>query len=237
MAPGTKQPFGDEQKLAAWLAFNCELGDVITMRQLRAAIGGEDGPNEAEHLNRRLRMLRQRDGWQIPSARDDASLGHDEYRLDAKGWYPGSGKARPRLDTPSDSVRRQVFERDGRACVVCGVAAGEMYDDRPGRRVRLTLGHRVPGKRLDREVSVNELQTECARCNETVRDELPDPVTLPELLPRIRKLPRADKRTLLEWVRAGERTKSKVDLLYVEIRRLSAAERSLMIENLEKGAG
>ncbi|GLY40860.1 hypothetical protein Amsp01_068830 [Amycolatopsis sp. NBRC 101858] len=235
--PGSKQPFGDEQKLAAWLAFNCELGDTITMRQLRVALGEEDRPNAAEHLNRRLRVLRQRDGWEIPSARDDGSLGHDEYRLDAKGWHPGSGKPRPKLETPSDSIRRQVFERDGRTCVVCGIAAGECYDDRPERRARVTLGHRVPGKRLHRGASVDELQTECARCNETVRDELPNPITLPEILPRIRKLPRADKRTLLNWLHAGERARSNLDLLYADIRRLSATEQIGMIDDLEKGAG
>lgn len=235
--PGTKRRFGDEQKLAAWLAFNCELGDTITMRQLRAALGEDDRPNVAEHLNRRLRVLRQRDGWEIPSARDDGSLGHDEYRLDVKGWHPGSGSSRPKDHAPSDTVRRQVFERDGRACVVCGVSAGEHYDDRPGKRARLTLGHRIPGKRLHRGVSVNELQTECSRCNETVRDELPDPVTLPELLPRVRKLPRADKQTLLNWLRAGERGRTPLDSLYAEVRRLSAAERNQMIGDLEKGAG
>ncbi|WP_328446197.1 HNH endonuclease [Amycolatopsis sp. NBC_00438] len=237
LAPGAKRPFGDEQKLAAWLAFNCVPGDRITMRQLRAALGEEDRPNAAEHLNRRLRVLRQRDGWQIPSARDDGSLGHDEYRLDAKGWHPGLGRSRPKNDAPSDSVRRRVFERDGRTCVVCGIAAGESYDDLPEKRARLTLGHRIPGKRLLRGASVDELQAECARCNETVRDGVENPLTLPEILPDIRGLPRKDKQTLLDWLQAGRRNKSRLDIAYAEVRRLSAKAKSELMKELEKMVG
>ncbi len=84
-APGqAKRQFGDEQKIAAYLACVVGEGGVFTMRLLREALGEETIPNNAEHLNRRLRTLRL-DGWDIPSAKDDGSLAHDEYRVSRIG--------------------------------------------------------------------------------------------------------------------------------------------------------
>ena len=56
--PGTRRDFGVERKLATWLTFNPRIGQVLTMRELRAALGGA-APNDDEHFNRRLRSLRQ----------------------------------------------------------------------------------------------------------------------------------------------------------------------------------
>jgi len=216
--------FGDEQKIAAWLAFNREVGQTFTMRQLRAGIGEDQLPNDAEHLNRRLRALRLGDGWQIPSQRDDGSLAVDEYRVRAIGWHPGTGSSRPASNMPSDKVRRKVFERDRWTCAVCGVASKEAYDDIPDKTARMTLGHRIPGKRLEKTATVDELQTECSRCNEAVRDEVFDPVTLPEILPTVRGLPRNEKRLLLDWLRAGRRPIGKLERVYADARRLSEVE-------------
>jgi hypothetical protein len=113
---------------------------------------------------------------------------------------------RPVNDVPSDAVRRKVFERDKSMCVICGTPSKEPYNDLPEKTARLTLGHRLPGKRLTRKATVDELQAECGRCNETVRDEIFDPVTLPEGLPSIKGLKRRDKERLLQWLEAGMRT-------------------------------
>jgi 5-methylcytosine-specific restriction endonuclease McrA len=226
LTPGKQRRFGDEQKIAAYLACHVGKDGIFTMRSLRAALGEDTIPNDAEHLNRRLRNLRTRDKWDIPSAKDDGSLAHDEYRVRVIGWQPGTGVARPRNDTPSDAVRRRVFARDKSICQVCGAIGGEPYDDMPDKTVRLTLGHRVPGKRLDSRATVDELQSECSRCNETVRDELFDPVTLAEVMPTVRNLKRQEKAVLLSWLEAGRRTQERVEQVYADGRRLSADEQA-----------
>jgi hypothetical protein len=224
-SPNSSRRFGDEQKIAAWLACNLAPGDVFTMRALRAALGEDSLPNNAEHLNRRLRTLRIRDGWRIPSAKDDGSLGHDEYRVDQIGWHPGLGTARPSANVISNMTRRQVFERDKNMCVICGAIAGEPYDDMPDRNARLTIGHRIPGKRLTSKASVDELQAECSRCNETVRDEMFDPRTLPQILPRVRSMSRQEKAQLLEWLEAGRRSRTlgegELELLVDDLRMMT----------------
>lgn len=206
------------------------------MRSLREALG-DTVPNDAEHLNRRLRTLRNRDGWIIDSQRNDATLAHDEYRVEKIGWHPGTGRPRPKNDMPSDSVRRAVFERDNRTCQICFTVAGEPYVDMPDKIMRPTLGHRIPGKRLSRSARVDELQTECARCNEPVRDEVFDPLTLPELLPSIKRLKRADKERLLDWVEHGTRPRVEIELAYAHSRRLSESEREQLRGQLRRMVG
>lgn len=237
MTPGKNRPFGDEQKIAAYLACHVGRNGIFTMRGLRAALGEDTIPNSAEHLNRRLRNLRLRDGWDIPSAKDDGSLAHDEYQVCKIGWHPGVGVARPKNDAPSDATRRKVFARDKSVCQVCFTPGGAPYADMPGKVARPTLGHRVPGKRLDSKATVDDLQTECARCNETVRDELFDPVTLLEVLPTVRNLRRQDKVELLSWMQAGRRPVSRAEEAYANLRRLSRAEQEEAMQVLSRMVG
>lgn len=223
--PGTSRRFGGVRKIAAWLAFNVDEDGTFTMRDLRGATGVPSGTsNDAEHLNRRLRELRP-DGWIVDSQRDDPTLRPDTYRLRKVGWHPALGE-RPRTArrVPSD-LRRKVLERDGRRCVVCFVGGGEPYPGEPGTSAVLTAGHRVPAQRGTRVHSLGELQTECQRCNETVRDELLDPPTLAEVLPEVRRLPRADRDVLLRWLVSGHRLRSRLDEVYDRIRILSPPER------------
>lgn len=237
MSPDVNRRFGDEQKISAYLACHVGLNGIFTMRDLRAALGVDTIPNGAEHLNRRLRNLRLRDGWAIPSAKDDGNLAHDQYQVRKIGWHPGTGRPRPKNGAPSDSTRRKVFARDRSVCQVCFTPGGELYVDMPEKVARLTLGHRVPDKRLDNKATVDELQTECARCNETVRDELFDPVTLPEIMPTVRNLRRQDKLELLRWFGAGRRSVSPVEQAYGNLRRLSRSEQESALQDLRRMVG
>jgi 5-methylcytosine-specific restriction endonuclease McrA len=233
--PGSKRRFGDEPKIAAYL-FYLGVGAGFTMRSLRAALGDETIPNDAEHLNRRMRQLRLRDGWAIPSARDEA-VGVDEYRIRKIGWHPGTGLPRPKNTAPSAVTRRKVFERDRRVCQICFTPGGEPYPDMPDRKARLTLGHRIPDKRADSSATVDELQTECAYCNETVRDELFDPVTLEQLRPGVRSLKRVEKAQLLKWLKDGRRTPRRVEDVYFSTLRLRPSERDDLIAELRAATG
>ncbi|MFI6375766.1 HNH endonuclease [Streptomyces sp. NPDC050546] len=239
--PGTRnRPFGQERRLAAWLWFNKEMGDIFTMNELRDALGS-DIVGKSEHLNRRLRTLRSV-GWLIPSYKDDGSLGTDEYRLQAKGaryWLDADRQAHKRF-APSARVRRDVMDRDGGRCVVCGAAAGESYPGEPDSKARLTIGHRVPQERLRTRRAADDIdnwRTECARCNEPVRDEIPDPWQYDEVLAQARRLSRGNKQTLLSWLHRAERTRSELDRIYDLARVLSHKEREDLIAYLQTSSG
>lgn len=228
---------GQAPRLAAWLWFNKGLGDEFSMNELRDALGPEI-VGKSEHLNRRLRELRAA-GWVIPSGKDvGGPLGGSGYRLDGKGvriWLPEERRRVARF-APSAKIRRRVLERDGSRCVVCGIGAGEPYPGEPNRRARLTLGHRVPQERLRQYGEADNLdnwRTECAQCNETVRDEAPDPLRYEEVWTQVRALGRADKGTLGTWLRRGERVRSDLDRVYDLVRTLSTDERERLITALE----
>ncbi|WP_396712057.1 HNH endonuclease [Microbispora sp. H11081] len=200
------------------------------MTDLRRALG-DNNPNNAEHLNRRLRRLR-RDGWRVPSNVDDRTLPVGTYRLEAKGWHPGLG-TRPRSEEVSAADRRRVFDRDNWRCVVCGVGSGEPYPEDPASRAVLTVGHRIP-RDLGGSVEIDNLQTECKRCNEPLRQELGLPETLAELLPQVRRFTTADLKTLLSWLQAKQRIRTRVDTAYDRARRLSEGEQELLKQTLLK---
>lgn len=235
--PGKRTPYGGELKLMAWLAFNKHVGDTVTMRELRAALGDGVVPDDAEHLNRRLRALRPRDGWIIPSKNDDGSLPVGVYRIDRKGWHPGTGTPRAPSNAVSQGLRRKVFERDGSRCVVCGVAGGEPYPSEPDSKAVLTVGHIVANDHGGSSKDANNLRTECKRCNEPVRQEIRPPETLEQVLPDIRKLKSADKQQLLSWFDHGYRTRDRLDEVYDRARQLAPDDKEELKARLRRMVG
>lgn len=228
-----KRDYGAELKICAWLAFNCPVGSTFTMKDLRAALGSDEAEaNSDEHLNRRLRQLRSRDGWVIPSNKDDGRIPVGVYRVDEVGWHPGLGLDRAKNTAVSQAVRRRVFERDGSRCKVCGVGSGEEYPGEPGSVAVMTVGHITANEHRGSSSDLNNLQTECKRCNEPVRQEIRVPKTLREVLPDVRNLKREEKARLLSWMRANQRTRDKLDMAYDDVRRLSPAERAELEEKL-----
>jgi hypothetical protein len=230
MVPGTRQKFGQEKRLAAWLWFTADIGDHFTMKDARAALG-EDAPESAEHLNRRLRNLRP-DDWVITSYKDDRTLPADTYRLDAKGTRVWLSERNAR-SAVSQATRRLVFDRDGSRCQVCGVGDGEEYPGEPGTKARMTIGHRVPQERGGSDDPDN-LRTECARCNEPLRHEAEDPENYDEVFAVVRRLKNEELRSLLTWLQAKQRTRSRLDEVYDRARKLSASEQERMIETLRQ---
>jgi 5-methylcytosine-specific restriction endonuclease McrA len=202
------------------------------MKDLREGL--QTAFEDAEQLNRRLRQLRK-DGWIIYSYKDDGTLAPQEYRLANKGLRIWSGE-RKRRNAVSSKTRRIVLDRDGNRCVVCGVGARECYPDEPEVVARMTMGHRIPGERLG-EASIDNLRTECSRCNEPVRDLMPDPERFDEVISAVRVLNKGDKLVLREWIVAGQRSRLPVDVVYDRIRQLSPAERRRIIGRLDTFLG
>lgn len=204
------------------------------MRHLRTELGDGVVPVDDEHLNRRLRELRK-DDWILHTNKHDSSLGTDEYRLVAKGKRVWLGERRKR-DKVSSKTARMIFDRDDSRCVVCGVGAGEEYPGEPGSKATLTVGHRVPGARLG-GADPDNLRTECSRCNEPVRDQMPDPESYDEVVAEVGSLRKADAEALRQWLIRGERSRSKLDHAYGRARRLSHSEQRRLVEDLTRRTG
>jgi 5-methylcytosine-specific restriction endonuclease McrA len=222
--PGTKkQRFGAEPRLAAWLNFNARVGTILTLRNLREVLSEEEAPNQDEHFGRRFRNLRKY-GWVVHSSRDVAGLKQDEYRLDEIGRPIWLGKSKFTKKSVLAKVRREVFDRDGHRCLICGIGLGEPYPDDPATRARLTLARLVAGPPHRRNDPAN-LRTECSRCNAPAKEEAARSESAEEIWPKIRNLGREDKARLLQWIEQGHRDRDNVDRLFDQYRCLPPLQR------------
>jgi hypothetical protein len=229
--PGTNLPFGDEAKIAAWLASTRFIGELFTTDDLRVALGDGLERNGREHLQRRLRELRDRDKWRIPSKKYERTIPVGHYRLDFIGWHPGVGPRPKKLNTISAKTRRIVIERDGRRCQICNIGAGEPYPENPAKTAVMTVGHVTPSS-YEGSASISNLQAECSFCNETMRSDTGRPESIEEMRGAIRDLNRKDLEKVQNWAEVGHRTQDKADTTYDRIRMLSPGDRDKIVVEL-----
>src|SRR5699024_501548 len=223
---GPRGADGSVPRMASWLRWNVELNGRFTTRAMREALGVDH-----EHFQRRQRELREKLGWKYLSSKEEPSLG-DECILLEYGWWPGDGK-RPQSASISAKVRRQVFERDGGRCVICGRAAGETYED--GGVVVLTAGH-IRANSHGGSSAIDNLQTECRRCNETSRADTGAVADPQAVLERVKSLSKADRMEMLSWMQAGKRSRSKLDRAYDDVRLGGPKVRQVVLDYLERVA-
>lgn len=235
--PGTRRSLGDEPRIAAWLAFNKEVGDTFTTEELREALGhrlSKTSRNDREHFQRRIRELRStRDGWVFPSTKHDVHVDSGHYRLDVIGWHPALGPRPTNRTKVSKKVRLEVLERDHYRCFHCGAIAGEPYPDFPERSATMTVGHVIPADAGGLAVASN-LRAECALCNETMRSATATPESRSGVEAAVNNLGKADRTQLLEWLQAGHRVRSRVDAAYDRFRLLSPGDQASLYEWLAR---
>ena len=184
---GSKQPgkMGSKQLILKFLIQN--LGRVIDSRELQEASGG------VAEWARRLRELRDEEGYQILSNKDRADLHPGQYLLETT-------KRRPSFKRGiSKETRAFVLERNGYTCQMCGLAAGDADPFNPARTVRLTLGH-INDKSKGGDDSPGNLRAVCTSCNEGLQNAaLPKPRRI-HLLAQIRRASLDDQRAVLDWL-------------------------------------
>lgn len=199
---------GAAARAASWLRWNVNPGGRFRTSQLREVLGIRQ-----EHFQRRLRELRGW-GWVYVSSKEDPELG-EECILEKYGWWPGSEDPRPKVASVSNKTRRAVFVRDGSRCVLCGRAAGEKYDD--GGRVTLTVGH-LRASAWGGGSHVDNLRTECRRCNESVKSDTGTVLDPDAVLASVKSLKKADRETLAHWIEQGGRSRSALDVAFDQVR-------------------
>lgn len=163
------------------------IGKVLESRDIQNASGG------AVEWARRVRELRNEDGYQILSHKDRANLKPNQYLLETDKRVPAFAR------NISKETRAWVLERNGYTCQMCGVAAGDPDPLGSNRTIRLTLGH-IIDKSKGGDDTPHNLRAVCTNCNEGLQNTaLPKPDRI-HLLAQIRRATIEDQEAVLNWL-------------------------------------
>lgn len=184
-----KNPRGKGSKQLILDFFLANIGRVIESKELQEASGWK------AEWGRRVRELRDEQGYQIQSFKDSTDLKPGQYRLLSAKRVPAFSRA------ISKEARSFVLERNGYTCQMCGLAAGDPDPFVAGRTVRLTMGHILDKTKGGKDTTDN-LRAVCTNCNEGLQNAaLPKPDQV-WLLSQVRRATINDQRALLNWLMA-----------------------------------
>lgn len=163
------------------------IGKILESRQIQEASGG------VSEWARRVRELRNEDGYQILTHKDRANLKPNQYLMETAKRVPAFAR------NISKETRAWVLERNGYTCQMCGVAAGDTDPFNPARTIRLTMGH-IIDKSKGGDDSAQNLRAICTNCNEGLQNTaLPKPDQI-HLLAQIRRATITDQQAVLNWL-------------------------------------
>jgi len=167
--------------------FLANVGRVMEVEELRRVAG------DITEWARRVRELRNEEGFQILTHNDRSELKQGQYLLE-------DPKPRPAFQRGiSKELRAQVLDRNGFTCQMCGAVAGEPHPDDPGRRTRLHLGH-IVDKSLGGTDDYANLRAICSVCNEGAANLTADRPTALKLLAQIRRSSATEQLEILKWL-------------------------------------
>ena len=176
---------GSKQKILDFLIKN--IGKVISSKEIQEASGW------AAEWARRVRELRDEQGYQILSHKDRVDLKPGQYIM-------VNAKRKPAFVRGiSKETRAIVLERNGFTCQSCGLAAGDPDPFHPSRTIRLTRGHIIDKSKGGLDTPSN-LKAICTNCNEGLQNaSLPKPDTI-QLLAQIRRGTIESQLVVLDWL-------------------------------------
>lgn len=176
---------GARAKLRAHFLAN--IGRVMTSDELYEASGG------TSEWGRRVRELRNEEGFQILTHNDRSELKPGEYLLETPKPQPAFARA------ISKETRAYVLDRNGFTCQMCGAVAGEPHPYDPTRKTRLHLGH-IIDKSLGGTDDAANLKAICSVCNEGASNATLTRPDLMKLLVQIRRATSQDQLEALKWL-------------------------------------
>jgi hypothetical protein len=176
---------GSRQRILEFFLIN--IGRVIDGEEIRVASGN------VSEWGRRVRELRDEEGYQILTHRDRADLKPGQYLLETDKRVPAFARS------ISKETRAYVLERNGYTCQMCGLAAGDLDPFDSGRTVRLTIGHIIDKSKGGLDVP-NNLRAVCSNCNEGLQNTAPPKPDRIHLLAQVRRATIDDQQYLLEWL-------------------------------------
>lgn len=129
---------------------------------------------------RRVRELRDDEGFRILTSRDRSDLKQGEYLLESAEPTPSFSSR----VTPGQRVR--ILERNGYTCSHCGRGPGDPDANNPRRKTRLEIDHEVPAAHQGPPDDDN-LRVLCSACNQSRANIQAASETALNLLARIRR--------------------------------------------------
>lgn len=178
---------GSKEKVRQFLLAN--IGRVIESHEIQAAADG------AVQYSRRLRELREQEGWKILSHNDTTSLKPGQYLLAEKPPAKGSISFASGV---SAKLRAEVLDRNGFTCQMCGLTPGDI-DPSTERKVRLHLGH-IKDKSLGGKEELSNLHALCSTCNQGAKNITTEKPTGLWLLSQIRRAGQDEQRAVFHWL-------------------------------------
>jgi len=166
------------------------LGEVVTAIQIRDAIGVE-----VSEWARRLRELREQEGWPIISHNDSADLAPGQYILTE---LPPEKPDVAFVRGLSAKLRAEVLDRNGFTCQMCGLTPGDI-DPATGRKVRLHIGH-IKDKSLGGKDELSNLRALCSTCNQGAKNITGEKPTSIWLLSQVRRAGQDEQRAVFDWL-------------------------------------
>lgn len=179
---------GAKAKIKAFLLSH--IGEVVTSVQLRDAAG----PGVSEWA-RRVRELRDEEGWPIETHNDSAKLKPGEYKLTSA---PPEKADIQFVRGLSAKLRAEVLDRNGFTCQMCGLTPGDI-DPATGRKVRLHIGH-IKDKSLGGKDELSNLRALCSTCNQGAKNITTERPSEIWLLAQIRRANLDDQRAVYQWL-------------------------------------
>jgi HNH endonuclease len=167
--------------------FLANLNRVMETTELQAVAGG------ISEWARRVRELRNEEGYLILSHNDRSDLKPGQYLLE-------NAKPQPAFKRDiSKETRAYVLDRNGFTCQMCGAVAGEVHPYDEGRKTRLHIGH-VIDKSQGGVDEASNLRAICSVCNEGAANLTLDRPTSLKLLAQLRRANGADQLEVLKWL-------------------------------------
>lgn len=179
---------GSKEKIRQFLLAN--IGRIIESHELQKAAGG------VVQYSRRLRELRDEDGWPILSHNDTTDLKPGQYLL----------KERPPDTHPpqfargiSARLRAAVRDRNGFTCQMCGITPGEIDPD-TNRKARLQIGHIVDKSHGGKD-ELSNLRALCSSCNQGAKNVTTEKPSTIWLLTQVRRAGHDEQRRVFDFLR------------------------------------
>ncbi len=178
---------GSKEKIRRFLLAN--IGRIIESHELQAAADG------AVQYSRRLRELRDEEGWQILSHLDTTELKPGQYILREA---PAEARGIQFTRGISAKIRAEVLDRNGFTCQMCGVTPGDI-DPATGRRVRLHIGH-IKDKSHGGKDELSNLRALCSSCNQGAKNITAEKPSTIWLLSQVRRAGRDEQLAVFQWL-------------------------------------
>lgn len=164
--------------------FIANVGKILRTQRIRKVAG-------ISEYARRIRELRDEEGFQIKSHVDRADLKPGEYILETLEQKPVISR------TINPQLRNEILERNGFTCQLCGAGPGDTDPFNPHRKVRLHIDHIIPISQGGTDNKDN-LRVLCSACNQGRSNvQLPTETAL-NIVAKIRKLSKSEQREIYE---------------------------------------